>query len=68
MSEISGNNEQEKNLDKTDDKKVLYKTMAFKVEEDLHTALKLNSVKKNKQMGTIVNELIRDYLKSQNNS
>jgi hypothetical protein len=61
----TGGEEKKVNVGKMENAKVLYKTMAFRVEEDLHTLLKLNSIKNNKQMGIIINDLIRDYLKSQ---
>jgi predicted HicB family RNase H-like nuclease len=62
-----GNREpRKKDLNMNDEpEKITYKTMAFKVEEHLHTALKLHAVKKNEQIGAVVNDLLRAYLKEQ---
>jgi len=63
---LSNREARPKSLDVAEDKsKISYKTMAFKVEEDLHTALKIHAVRKNKQIGTIINELIKAYLQEQ---
>lgn len=66
MSGILSNREpRSKGLDVASDLKPVksYKTMAFKVEEELQMAMKLHCVKTGKQMGAVLNELMRQYLR-----
>lgn len=68
MSGLLSNREpRSKGLDVASDLKTVksYKTMAFKVDEELQMAMKLHCVKTGKQMGTVLNELIEQYLKDQ---
>lgn len=43
--------------------KVSYKTMAFKVEEDLQTSLKVHCARTGKTIAEVLNELMRQHLK-----
>lgn len=46
----------------SDDDKKTYKTMAFKVEEDLQSAMKIHCVRTGKVMANELNDLIREFL------
>jgi hypothetical protein len=39
-----------------------YKTMAFKVDEELQKAMRLHCLKNGKVMAVVINNLMRDYL------
>ena len=43
--------------------KVLFKTMAFKVEEDLHSSMKVHCARSGKTIADVINELMRQHLK-----
>lgn len=63
MGLLSNREPRKTDIDMTnDDAKKSFKTMAFKVEEGLQTALKIHCMLNGKVMADELNAMIRDYL------
>lgn len=63
MGLLSNREPRKTEISESDDSKKSFKTMAFKVEEDLQTALKIYCMLNGKIMADELNAMIRDYLK-----